>query len=140
MLAAFSSPPPGWQLKGFENLQHQFPLAAQRMQDNVGRLIRAGVPFFVGTDAGVFGVVPGASLHGEIQALGRLGIPPLTILRAATSAPAAFLDPRHSFGRIEKGQRADLLLVRGDPTADLADLAQIDQVFLSGARLERKPL
>lgn len=140
MLAAFSSPPPDWKLKGFENLQHEFPLAAQRMQDNVRRLIRAGVPFFVGTDSGVFGVVPGASLHGEIQALGRLGIPPLAILRAATSAPAAFLDPARTFGRIEKGQRADLLLVHGDPTADLSALSRIDQVFLSGARLERKPL
>lgn len=140
MLAALASPPEGWKLKGFENTQHEFPLAAKRMQENVRRLVRAGVPFFVGTDTGVFGVVPGASVHGEIQALGRLGIPAATILRAATSAPAAFLDPARTFGKIAKGQRADLLLVRGDPTVDLAALSQIDQVFLSGARLERKPL
>jgi imidazolonepropionase-like amidohydrolase len=140
VLAALASPPPGWELKGFEGMQREFPRAARRMQDNVRRLVLAGVPFFVGTDAGVFGVLPGASLHGELQALGRLGVPALALLRAATSAPAAFLDPGRSFGKVEAGQRADLLLVRGDPTADLTALSQIEQVFLSGARLTRRPL
>ena len=41
------------------------------------------------------------------------------------------------FGQIAVGQRADLLLVRGNPTEDVAALAEIDGVWLTGARLAR---
>ncbi len=67
-------------------------------------------------------------------------MPPLQALRAATSAPAAFLDPSGSFGRIAAGQRADLVLVRGDPTRNIEDLSEIEEVFVGGVRLERQEL
>jgi imidazolonepropionase-like amidohydrolase len=140
VLAALATPPREWALKGFEDLQRQLPAAAARARENVRRLVLGGVLFFVGTDAGVFGVFPGASLHGELIELARLGLPPLQLLRAVTSAPAAFLDPARTFGRVAPGQRADLLLVRGDPLADLGALADIEEVFLAGARLERVPV
>ena len=97
----------------------------------------AGMQIFVGTDSGVHGVFPGASLHREIETLVELGMPALQVLRSATSAPADFLDPKVTFGRIAPGQRADLLLVRGDPSVDIDALSEIDEVFLAGARLSR---
>ena len=140
LFTSFAHRPKGFAIPGFEQLEKEFPVAAARMQENVQRLVRAGVPFFVGSDSGVFGVFPGASLHGEMLALVRAGIDPLMILRAATSAPAAFLDPEKRFGRVAPGQRADLLLVRGDPVADLHALSAIDDVWLSGMRLNRRPV
>ena len=140
LFTSFAHRPKGFAIPGFEQLEKEFPMAAARMQENVQRLVRAGVPFFVGSDSGVFGVFPGASLHGEMLALVRAGIDPLMILRAATSAPAAFLDPEKRFGRVAPGQRADLLLVRGDPVADLHALSAIDDVWLSGMRLNRRPV
>lgn len=137
VLADFSAPPSGWVIKGFEGMEKEFPLAATRLRDNVRRLIQAGVPFLVGTDTGVFGVFPGAGMHGEMLELASSGVPALAVLRAATSAPAAFLDPNHTFGRVAAGQRADLLLVRGDPVANLAAVSEIDEVFLAGRRLTR---
>jgi imidazolonepropionase-like amidohydrolase len=136
VLAAFAHPPRGWTFMGFD--EQDIDKAVARMRDNVRRLVQAGVPFFVGTDSGVFGVLPGAAMHRELAELYRLGLPPLSILRAATSAPAAFLDEGRGFGRIAAGQRADLLLVRGDPSADAQALSNIEEVFLSGARLVRQ--
>ena len=140
LIESFAHKPPGFAIRGFEQLETEFPQAAARMRENIQRLTRAGVPFFVGTDAGVFGVFPGASLHGEIRELEKAGLSPQDILRAATRAPAAFLDPSRSFGQVAAGQRADLLLVRGDPLSDLGALSAMEEVWLSGVRLTRRPV
>jgi len=103
---------------------------------NTLSLRAAGVPFLVGTDGGVPGVFPGAGLHHEIEALVHLGIPEQEVLAAATSRAAAFLDPSGGFGRVAPGQRADLLLVRGDPTTDIMAIDVIEAVWLDGVRLE----
>jgi imidazolonepropionase-like amidohydrolase len=104
---------------------------------NIRKLAAAGLPFFAGTDSGVPGVFPGASMHAELAGLVAAGFSPAEVLKSATSRPAAFLDPSGSFGRVAPGQRADLLLVRGDPTADIRALDSIEGVYLEGVRLER---
>ena len=72
-----------------------------------------------------------------MRLLVELGMSPLDVLRAARSAPAAFLDPSGRIGTVASGQRADLLLVQGDPTEEIADLAAIEEVFGGGVRLRR---
>ena len=132
---------PRWELPGFsEEIDRRGPEVAADTAANVRALLAAGVPLFVGTDSGVHGVFPGASLHLEMRLLVELGMPPLDVLRAATSAPAAFLDPSGGIGRIARGAHADLLLVRGDPTKNIADLAAIEEVFVGGVRLRRHGL
>ena len=129
---------PRWELPGFsEEIDRRATEVAADTAANVRKLLAAGVPLFVGTDSGVHGVFPGASLHLEMRLLVDLGMLPLDVLRAATSAPAAFLDPSGRIGTIANGQRADLLLVRGDPTEEIADLAAIEEVFVGGVRLRR---
>ena len=129
---------PRWDLAGFsEEFDRRYAEIAGDAAANIRTLLAAGARFFVGTDSGVHGVFPGASLHRELRRLVRLGMGPINALRAATSAPAAFLDPDARFGQIAVGQRADLLLVRGNPTEDVAALAEIDGVWLTGARLAR---
>ncbi|MFQ5349143.1 MAG: amidohydrolase family protein [Thermoanaerobaculia bacterium] len=132
---------PKWELPGFsEEIDEIHDQVAADTAANFRRLLAGGVQLFVGTDSGVHGVFPGASLHRELRLLVELGMPPPDALRAATSAPAAFLDPQGTFGRIAAGQRADLILVRGDPTADIDTLAEIEEVFVAGVRLRRHPL
>lgn len=104
---------------------------------NIKKLFDAGVPVFIGTDAGSPGVIPGASLHRELRALAATGVSNEEVLRAATSAPADFLDATRSFGRVAAGQRADLVLVSGDPLQDLAATEQVADVFFGGKRLIR---
>ena len=62
----------------------------------------------------------------------RCGFTPTEALRSATSVTAKrfkFLSDR---GRIAEGLRADLLLVKGDPTANVEDLCNIDGVWKAG--------
>ena len=84
----------------------------------VGALHRAGVPVLAGTDAPAPGTAHGLSLHRELELLVLSGLAPLEALASATSEPArafGFYDR----GRIAEGRRADLLLVNGDPSADI---------------------
>src|SRR5439155_5135161 len=104
----------------------------------VADLASAGVPLLAGTDAPFPGLTHGASLHGELEALVEAGLPPSGALAAATSLPAGHLglDDR---GRVAEGLRADLLLVGGDPIADVTASRQILGVWKAGHRVERRP-
>jgi len=94
-------------------------------------LSKAGVPVLAGTDAGNAGTQYGVSLHHELASLVRAGLTPSQALEAATSAPAkAFrLGQR---GRIAKGYKADLVLVDGDPSGDIASTRKIVAIWKDG--------
>ena len=93
--------------------------------DNVRRLHAAGVTILAGSDP-QNGVFPGAAMHRELALLVAAGLTPAEAIRAATLLPARFLTQSETpeFGEIAVGRRADLLLVDGDPTADLEALAR----------------
>ncbi|WP_091874146.1 CIA30 family protein [Massilia yuzhufengensis] len=94
-------------------------------------LHRAGVAVLAGTDAGNAGTQHGVSMHRELAALVEAGLSPQQALAAATSAPAkAFrLGLR---GRIDKGYKADLLLVQGNPAVDIRATRRIVEVWKDG--------
>jgi len=104
----------------------------------VRQLHAVGIPILAGSDAPNTGTIHGATLHRELELLTRAGLSPIAALGAATSAPAdAFgLTDR---GRIAVGRRADLVLVGGDPTADVTATRNIVEIWKGGARLDRKP-
>jgi len=85
-------------------------------------LAGAGAPLLVGTDAGNPFVVPGASLHDEIELLAKAGVPRPTVLRAATAGAAEFLGERGKAGVVATGAVADLLLVDVDPLREALPL------------------
>ena len=113
----------------------------QNAKDNVRRLHEAGVTILAGSDTQA-SVFPGASLHRELGMLVDAGLSPGEALRSATILPARFLTAQQEpdFGRIAAGTHADLLLVEGDPTEDIANVSRIRAVIRSGRVLERKPL
>ncbi len=136
--AAFDAVPEGYaQTTGMGQWMQDFGTITETLRANAATLSQAGVPLLVGTDCGVSGVFPGAGLHAELDALVDMGLSPTEVLHAATAANADFLDPERSFGRIAPGQRADLLLVQGDPTEDLAAVHAIRGVWLEGVELRR---
>jgi imidazolonepropionase-like amidohydrolase len=119
-------------------------LRAERQSgpDNARRLHAAGVTLFAGSDP-QSGVFPGAGLHRELAHLVAAGLTPIEAIRAATLLPARFLtrsEREPEFGEVAVGRRADLLLVEGDPSADVAALARIREVILGGVRVERFPV
>jgi C-terminal peptidase prc len=102
----------------------------------VAALAAAGVPILAGSDAPNPGTTHGATIHRELELLVAAGLTPVAALTAATSAPAdAFrLGDR---GRIRAGLRADLLLVAGDPTADVTATRDLVAVWKGGVRFDR---
>jgi imidazolonepropionase-like amidohydrolase len=103
---------------------------------SVAELHRAGVPILAGTDANAGPGIPfsprhGESLHEELELLIDAGLSSVEALRAATVLPAQHFG-LHDRGVIEPGRRADLVLIDGDPIADIRATRQIRRVWCAG--------
>jgi len=107
----------------------------------VKRLQKAGIPFLAGTDtpAGV-DVLPGFSLHQELQRFVDAGFTPMEALQTATINPAKFLGRQAEFGTVEKGRIADLVLLDADPTSDIRNTRKIAAVVANGRYYPREKL
>ncbi|OTA53433.1 hydrolase [Hypoxylon sp. EC38] len=102
--------------------------------DSVAAIRNEGVPILAGTDAnnsGVFTIVPGQSLHHELELLVSAGLTPIEALRAATSLAARYFN-LHDRGRIAPGLRADLVMVEGKPDEDITATQRISRVWSGG--------
>jgi hypothetical protein len=102
-------------------------------------LAAARAPLLVGTDTGNPFVVPGASLHEEIELMVAAGVPRAQVMRAATAGAAEFLGAPRDAGVVEVGARADLLLVASDPLQAPLPLVP-DGVMVRGKWLPRAEL
>lgn len=98
---------------------------------NLRRLHAAGAVVAAGSDAGNIGTLHGPGLHRELTLLVAAGLSPLAALRAATVGGAAAIG-RSDLRRIAPGQAADLLIVDGDPLADIGNLQRVHRVIKSG--------
>jgi imidazolonepropionase-like amidohydrolase len=108
-----------------------------RAEENVCRLIDAGVTILAGTDAPNPGTVFGASLHRELELLGRCGMTPAQALNAATAAAAGAFNLADR-GHTAPGQRADLILVSGDPLTDITATRAIERIWRAGVPCDRR--
>ena len=95
-------------------------------------LARAGVPILAGTDAPGTRRVPGQSLVEELAALVDAGLTPLEALRSATLNPVRFLGLADSLGSVAPGKVADLVLLEGNPLADIMALRRVHAVIAGG--------
>jgi imidazolonepropionase-like amidohydrolase len=77
-------------------------------------------------------VVPGASVHQELEMMVGAGVSPLGAIRAATGAAAEALG-RPDLGVVAAGALADLVLVAGDPSRDIRATRGIRTVVKGGA-------
>ena len=105
-----------------------------------GRMHRAGVAFLAGNDAPTPYVFPGFSLHDELALLVRAGLTPLQALQSATRDATRYLGMQDSFGTVEKGKVADLVLLEGNPLVDIANTRKIAAVILAGRLIEKPSL
>ncbi len=98
----------------------------------VADLKRAGIGIMAGTDSdGESSIIPGSSLHEELKLLVEAGLSPMEALRAATSGPAEFLH-RKDIGVVSQGALADLVLLSGDPTVEIANSNRIVATIAAG--------
>lgn len=104
-----------------------------------GLLHEAGVPLLTGTDSGSFGIIPGASVTRELELLVAAGLSPYQALRSATRVNAEVLGFANT-GMIEPSYRANLVLLTGDPLADIAAVESPVGVMVGGYWLDAPQL
>lgn len=103
-------------------------------------LHQSNITMLVGTDANAQKLAPGhpafgQGMHDELELLVEAGLEPLQALRSATKL-AAEVWGLHDRGRVEAGMVADLLLVDGDPSRNIAATRQIRKVWVGGHAFE----
>ncbi|MDX2034150.1 MAG: amidohydrolase family protein [Blastocatellia bacterium] len=108
----------------------------ERSRDLAGALHRANVPLLAGADALDGYVAPGFSLHQELELFVAAGLTPMEALQTATRNPARFLGQLASRGSVEKGKRADLVLLDADPLRDIRNTRRIHAVILGGRLID----
>ncbi len=91
------------------------------------RMHEEGVTLVAGTDIGV----PGLALCEELEEYTTLGMEPIEALRTATTTPAEVMG-RGDLGRVAEGALADLIVIDGDPLADIRRLRHVDLVMSRG--------
>ena len=123
---------------------HENRLASQNPPPAVGRQIaanriallgalhRGGVRILMGTDAPQQFSVPGFSLHRELRKMTESGMSAYDILETGTKNVGLYFASSDKFGTIAAGQRADLLLVNGNPLQDLSNLERRSGVMVRG--------
>ena len=110
------------------------------LEDLVRSFHAAGVRLLVGTDAMNTGVIPGFSAHDEMADLVAAGLTPYEALRAATANATEFLAEPGERGTVAVGQKADLVLLDGNPLQDISNTRRISGVMVRGRWLSGKAI
>jgi imidazolonepropionase-like amidohydrolase len=113
---------------------------ARVSQTAVGALHAAGAAVLAGTDTFDGFVLPGTSLHQELALLVGAGLTPLEALQAATKNAAEYRGAAAREGTIQRGKRADLVLLDANPLQDIANVARIRTVVADGRLYTRADL
>jgi imidazolonepropionase-like amidohydrolase len=115
---------------GFSDPQNQLRWAkvlqlTKIMYDN-------GVQILSGSDIPNFGLVPGASLHNELELLVEAGIEPLEVIEIATNNGATALDIDEIVGTIQPQKQADMIILSENPLENITNTKTIEAVLVDG--------
>jgi enamidase len=139
--------PPGLDVL-LPDLRQQFEQARQRIAGNAQSVYaalfpkdmalerafaRAGGLLIAGTDpTGAGGVIPGYSNQRQLELLVDAGFTPLEAIRIGTMNGARYLGRDARVGSIAAGKQADLVVIDGDPSTNMADVRRVETVFKQG--------
>jgi enamidase len=139
--------PPGLDVL-LPELKQQFEQARQRIAANAQSgyatlfpkgmaleraFARAGGLLIAGTDpTGAGGVIPGYSNQRQLELLVEAGFTPLEAIRIGTLNGARYLGRDARVGSIAAGKQADLVVIDGDPSTNIADVRKVETVFKQG--------
>jgi hypothetical protein len=113
--------------------------AAMRLWHINEAFFSASPHYLAASGAPILGSMPGISMHVELELLVRLGLSPREALAAATNNYALQFG-WNELGLVAPGRRADILVVDGDPTANIWNARRISGLILDGNILDREAL
>jgi imidazolonepropionase-like amidohydrolase len=99
-------------------------------QRTVTALHRAGARLIAGVDSPLSPF--GTALHTELRDYVAAGLTPFDALKTATINPATLIGVAADLGTLEVGKLADLVVVDGNPLADINDTRRVRQVIKHG--------
>jgi imidazolonepropionase-like amidohydrolase len=99
--------------------------------------VRAGGVLVAGTDpTGSGGVIPGYSNQRQVELLVDAGFTPVEAISISTLNGARYLGRDKNIGTIVTGKQADLVVVNGNPAANIRDIRQVEIVFKQGVAFD----
>ncbi len=111
-----------------------------KQRELVRRVHAAGGSIVCGTDPVFPEILPGYALQREVALLVEAGLTELEAIRACTLEAARALGLEAELGSIAPGKLADLVVVDGDPGAEITDLSRTRWVFQAGTRYSPEQL
>jgi len=108
--------------------EKQYAAAMPAMLRLIGKLHEAGIPLVAGTDD-----IAGFTLHREMELYVKAGIPAPRVLQIATIDAIRLLEADQELGSVTRGKLADLVMVQGDPSANISDIRKVRLVMKGGA-------
>jgi imidazolonepropionase-like amidohydrolase len=115
--------------------------AARKVQEFIRRYARAGGRIITGPDSGPSSGpanMAGLAMHVEMEALVNAGLTPMQAIQASTKWAAELLHKEKDLGTIAPGRIADLVLIDGDPLADIRATRRIRTVIMDGKPVETR--
>lgn len=112
-----------------------YTLTEEQMIAEIGRLHKAGITILAGTDAPNDNLNFSTDFYNELALYQKAGIPPIEVLKTATSNPAKAFKIG-DIGLIKEGMLANLVLVNGDVLSNIQNLHQTAAVWKNGKRIK----
>ena len=110
------------------------------LEEATGKLHKKNVPFMAGTDTPIGYLIPGRSLHIELEVMVESGFSNLEAIKSATINPAKFFELEKKEGRIKDGYKADLVILNSNPLDNISNTQDIYGVIKNGEFLSRESL
>ncbi|MEP6937132.1 MAG: amidohydrolase family protein [Chthoniobacterales bacterium] len=111
------------------------PLRSLTVQKKFHQLQETGVVMLIGTDSGIPMKFHSGSTWRELDAwVNKLGVDPMTAIRAATYWPAVQMKVDKDYGSISQGKFADIIAVKGDVLRYIDLLQRVDFIMKHGRR------
>ena len=122
---------PEWKIE-----ERQKAVAGKGRYEGIVKAAKAGVPIAFGTDAGS-PVVAHDVVAPELKFMVQLGVKKdnYDALRSATIVAAQVSNIQEKLGTLEAGKEADIIVIGGDPLADLDALEQVEMAFIAGKKM-----
>lgn len=124
-----------------KSTQSSWPTMFQHEMEFERAFVKAGGTLLAGLDpTGIGGTVAGYGDLRELELLVESGFTPLEAIKIATLNGAQFLGEADHIGSLAPGKQADIMLVKGDPSAKIADIENVELVFKDGVGWDSKKL
>jgi imidazolonepropionase-like amidohydrolase len=126
----WDNPPPEELRKKYVRIRYEF----------VTSLYHAGVKLMTGSDGPEWYLIPGFTVHDEIESYVKAGLSNFAALQTATINPATYLEIDKRKGTIEPGKEADLILLEKNPLEDIKNTRTIKAVYTHDKFYSREQL